>query len=136
MTKEETADSPMKSRWAISSDWFTRNNRSITALLENYLCPECARKFTAGEKESSSESLMDTVNSCCSHLPGFINEKTPLLEGMFRFFLSNGNTPVTIEELSEHLNRIRGGNAYLNSPETLLRLLKADMYYGLQETES
>jgi len=62
-----------------------------------------------------------------------MNDKLPVLEEIFRFFLTNGNSPVTIEELGEQMNRICGGNAYHNSPATLLRVLRTDMYYGLQE---
>jgi len=133
MTEEVTVNLPAKTRWAIATDWFPLNNRSITAILKNYLCPECAKKFQSEDKKSTPELLMAAINNCCSRSPGFINEKLPVLEGIFRFFLTNGNTPATIEELGDQISRIRGGNAYQNSPEALLRVLKSDMYYGLQE---
>jgi hypothetical protein len=134
MTQEETVEVPEKTRWAIAPDWFFRNNRSITALLKNYLCPDCAGRFSIEGKEKSAERLLATISHCCSHSPDFIHEKLPVLEGIFRLFLANGNVPATVEEISEQLKRLRGGNTYQNSTETLLRILEADMYYGLQET--
>jgi hypothetical protein len=133
VAEEVNADLPVKTRWAIVPEWFSLNNRSITAILQQYLCHECSKKFQTEGKESTPESLMAAIGSCCSHFPGFINEKLPVLEGVFRFFLTNGNTPVTIEELSEQINYTRGGSAYRYSPEALLRVLKADEYYGIQE---
>lgn len=127
------ADLPVKTRWAIAPDWFPLNHRSITTILQSYLCPECAKKFHSEDKKCTPESLIATINNCCSHSPGFMNDKLPVLEEIFRFFLTNGNSPVTIEELGEQMNRICGGNAYHNSPATLLRVLRTDMYYGLQE---
>lgn len=133
MADEVTADLPVKARWAIIPEWFPLNNRSLTAILQQHLCHECSRKFQTEGKGSTPESLMAAINSCCSHFPGFINENLPVLEGVFRLFLTNGNTPVTIEELSEQINLTHGGNAYRYSPEALLRVLKADEYYGIQE---
>ena len=133
MAEEVTIDSSAMTRWAIAPEWFPRNNRSITAILRNYLCPECSKKLLTQGKGSTPESLMSAINNCCSRSPGFITEKLPILEAVFRFFLTNGNTPLTIDELNEQINRIYGGDAYRYSPEALLHILKADIYYGLQE---
>ncbi len=133
MADEVIANLPAETRWAILPEWFPANNRSLMAILQQHLCHECSKKFQTESKDSTPESLMAAIESCCSHFPGFINEKLPVLEGVFRFFLSNGNTPVTIEELSEQISHTRGGSAYRYSPEALLRVLKADKYYGIQE---
>ena len=133
MAEEVTTDLPIKTRWAIALEWFPRNNRSITAILTGYLCPECSSKLLTIGKKSTPESLMSAINTCCSQSPGFITERLPILEAVFRFYLTNGNTPLTIDELDEQINRIHGGNAYRYSPEALLHIMKADMYYGLQE---
>jgi hypothetical protein len=133
MTEEETIEMPAKTQWAISPDWLQQNNRSIVTLLKNYLCPECVRRFDTEGKESSYESLLTTIYDCCSHSKDFLSDKLPVLESIFRFFLSNRNTPVTTEELAEQLEHLHGGNAYHNSPEVLLRILRADIYYGVRE---
>lgn len=134
MAKEIISDEPTKTHWAIALDWFQQNNRSISVLIENYLCPKCASRLSAEGKENSPEALMPTIHDCCSQTPGFINERLPILESIFRLFLSNGNQPLELEELGQQLSELRGGDPYRTSPETLLCLLKSDQYYGLQET--
>lgn len=132
MAKEKTADLPTI-RWAIAPDWFDENHRSISDILKGCLCSKCAGKLCSGEKVSPPKTMMEAIHNCCSQSPGFINERTPLYESIFRFFLRNGNNPATVQELSEQLNLINAGNTYRNSPEILLRILRADRYYGLQE---
>lgn len=135
MDNEEISTEEPKTHWAIALDWFPQNNRSISALIENYLCPKCAEQRSAEKKESSPQALMSTIKECCSHTPDFINDRLPILEGVFRLFLANGNQPLELEELGNQLSELRGGDPYRTSPETLIRLLKNDRYYGLQETE-
>ena len=135
MAKEKTSAEPKITRWAIALDWFHENNRSISAIIKDYLCPRCAKQLSAEGKEASTESLMSAIQGCCSQSPGFINDRLPILEGVFRFFLRNGNSPLAVDELGEQLAQLRGGDAYRNSPDTLLRLLKSDRYYGLQEIQ-
>ena len=132
MAKEITADIPT-TRWAIAQDWFDENNRSISDMLKGCLCSKCADKLCSGEKVSPPKTMIEAIQNCCSQSHGFINERTPLYESIFRFFLRNGNNPVTVQELSEQLSLINSGNTYRNSPEILLRILKSDRYYGLQE---
>ena len=135
MEKEEVTAELPKARWAIALDWFQQNNRSISVLMEDYLCPSCAKKFSAGEKEHTPKALMSAIKSCCSRNPGFINERLPILEGIFRLFLSKGNQPLDLEELGNQLGQLRGGDPYRSSPDTLFRLLKSDSYYGFQEVK-
>jgi hypothetical protein len=117
-------------------DWFQQNNRSISILLQTYLCPKCAKRLSAKRKDNSPESLMTAIKDCCSHAPGFINDRLPVLESVFRFFLANGNQPLELEELGKQLSELRGGDPYRTSPETLSRLLKNDRYYGLHESKT
>ena len=131
--KEEETDELPKTRWAIDLAWFQQNDRSISVLIKGYLCPNCAKKFSTGEKEHTPKALMSAIKSCCSRAPDFINERLPILEGIFRLFLSKGNQPLDLEELGNHLSQLRGGDPYRSSPDTLSRLLKSDRYYGFQE---
>jgi hypothetical protein len=62
--------------------------------------------------------------SHCAKEPSFITEHTSVVEGVFRTFLANGNTPLTPVELSEHLGK---------SPETILGTLSGQrVYKGLR----
>ena len=133
MAKEEVSTELPKTRWAIALDWFQQNNRSISALIHDYLCPNCAKQLSADGKENSPDALMSTIQACCSHTPHFINDRLPIIESAFRLFLANGNQSLDTEELGTKLSELRGGDPYRTSPEALSRLLKNDQYYGLQE---
>jgi hypothetical protein len=134
--KEKTAVEPAKSRWAIDLDWFPRNNRSISVLLGDYVCADCAKKLSGKKKPSTPEALITTIKNCCAKRPDFINEHVPILEGVFRLFLRKGNQPMELEELGHELGNLRGGDTYRTSPEALLRILRNDGYYGLREVEA
>lgn len=134
--KEEINTEQLKTRWAIAMEWFQQNDRSISALIQNYLCAKCVKKLNAKGKESSPDVLIATVRGCCSHAPDFIHDRLPIMESVFRVFLANGNQPLDLEELGKQLSELRGGDSYRTSPEILFRLLKHDRYYGLQEVQS
>ena len=133
MDKEEINTEQPNTYWAIALDWFQQNDRSISALIQDYLCPKCAKQLSAEGKENPPDALLATIRDCCSHVPDFITDRLPILESVFRLFLANGNQPLELEELGNQLSELRGGDIYRASPEILLRLLKNDRYYGLQE---
>lgn len=134
MDKEEISTEQPKTYWCIALDWFPQNNRSISASVQGYLCPKCAKQLSAKGKENAPDTLMATVQDCCSHAPDFITSQSPILDSVFRLFLANGNQPLELEELGNQLSELRGGDPYRTSPAILFRILKNDQYYGLQET--
>ncbi len=132
MAKEQTEVQPAEARWAIALDWFPLNHRSVSVLVKDYLCSDCARRLST-KKEPALKALLASIESCCSKSPDFINDRLPILESAFRLFLRNGNRPLTLPELSTELGKVRSGDIYRTSPEALLRILKNDCYYGMQE---
>ena len=132
MPKEQAGVQPEEARWAIAMDWFLPNHRAPQILVKDHLCSACARKLSV-KKEPALQALLDTIKSCCSQAPDFINDRLPILESAFRLFLRNGNKPLTLKELSSELGLVRSGDIYRTSPEALLRILKNDRFYGLQE---
>jgi hypothetical protein len=102
-------------------------------LVQGYLCAECRKKLTAEGKEVPAEELLSRIRDCCSHTPGFITERLPILESIFRLLLALGNQPLSLEELGRQLSEWRSGDTYRTSPEILSRLLKNEQYYGLRE---
>ena len=79
---------------------------------------------------------MSTIRDCCSRTPGFIINKLPILESIFRIFLANSNQPLDLEELEKQLSQWRGGDTHHASVEVLSRLLENDQYYGLRQVQS
>ncbi|MBE0408972.1 MAG: hypothetical protein IBX69_04485 [Anaerolineales bacterium] len=51
------------------------------------------------------EGLQHVLIAHCAKEPGFITERTALVDAVFRIFLANGNTPMTPVELSDQLHR-------------------------------
>ena len=133
VNREEISTDQPKTRWFIDLDWYQQNNRSLSVLAQNQLCPQCTKQLSSEEKEISVDTLLSTIRDCCSHAPGFITNQLPILESVFRLFLANGNQPLDLEELGKQLSEWRGGDAYRTSADILFRLLSTDQYYGLQE---
>ena len=121
-----------KSHWFIDLDWYQQSSRSFLTLAEHCLCPKCQERLKEGN--ISPEDLFSAIKDCCSQAEGFIGDKLPVMEGIFRLFLANGNQPLDLEELGEKLREWRGEGIYPTSPEILSRLLESDCYYGLRKT--
>jgi hypothetical protein len=121
-----------EARYAISLDSFALNGRSAPMFLKSYLCSACAKRV-GEKKEPALKVLLTAIQSCCSQKPEFFSEKLPILESTFRLFLHNGNKPLTLSELSSELGRVRAGDIYRTSPETLQHILKNDSFYGIQK---
>ncbi len=76
------------------------------------------------------------IRDCCSRARDYITPETPLLEAIFRVFLANGNQPMTVAAVREHLLTYLPEMAALRSDypvEMLERLIRADRAYGLRE---
>jgi hypothetical protein len=70
------------------------------------------------------EGVQNALMTHCVRQPDFLTEQTALVEAVFRLFLTNGNIPMTSQELGGRLNR---------PPETILRTLAGPrVYKGLR----
>jgi hypothetical protein len=125
----------VESRWCIDFDWYERSNRSLLTLVMNCLCPVCRERLEANRKPASVTNLLSNIKDCCSQTPKFINSRSPVLEAVFRLFLTNSNQPLDLEELGKELRARLEGDTYRTSPQTLSRLLSRDQYYGLRQVQ-
>jgi hypothetical protein len=119
-------------RWAINLEWLRTNSRSFTTMVKSSLCPKCRKKLKVDHGEVKANDLLKATKSCCSKSPDFITPTMPLQESVFRIFLTNGNQPLTLEELGSQLSQRRGVDIYRTSVPVLSRLLKNDQHYGFQ----
>jgi hypothetical protein len=78
---------------------------------------------------------MSAIGDCCSKKKDFISRELPVMEGIFRLFLANGNQPLDSDELATQLDQWRGGGTSGTSPEILSRLLESEHYYGLKQAQ-
>ena len=126
-----TNDQPV-GRWCIDLDWLEQNNRSFFALARGCLCPKCRERLEEGKGEISAADLLATIKDCCAKTPGFVTDRSPILESVFRLFLANGNQPLDLEELGRQLVERRGGAPQRTSAGVLSHLLRNERYYGLR----
>ncbi len=130
VNEENTSTDQATRHWFIDLDWHQQSDRSFFALAQGCLCPKCQKRLKG---EISVAALLTTIKDCCSKTPNFITGKLPILESIFRLFLTNGNQPLDLEELGRQLSEWRGGDTYRTSVEILSRLLGSDQYYGLRQ---
>ena len=121
-------------RYFIDLDWYQQQERSFATLATSRLCPTSRKK----EKTKSEAVLLRTIRQCCSKRDGFITPNMPLMEMVFRLFLSNGNQPLNLEQIQEQLQKWLGdsSNARDLSIPKLKRILENDRYYGLRPAPS
>jgi len=129
MNEEEITTDQVEPSYFIDLDWLQQNNRSFSILARGYLCPQCRERL---KEEISPDELLTTIKDCCSKTAGFITDKLPILESIFRLFLANGNQPLEVEELRKQWSEWSGGDTFLASAEVLSRLLRDEQYYGIR----
>ena len=113
----------------INLDWFQRTDRSFAVIAQRCLCPACQERLASKPDVMLSVSLIENIRDCCSKTPNFISFKLPLLEKVFRLFISKGNEPISLAELIMQLS-LYSNNSVSLSPSTLKRLLDNNKYYG------
>lgn len=117
----------------IDFDWWQKNERDWHVYLRSLLCPEHQDAFANVEEGQMIdwvdpltaevkpvEGVQNTLMSHCVQQPDFLTEHTALVEAVFRLFLTNGNVPMSSEELGSRLNRpamtilrtLAGGRVY------------------------
>ena len=102
----------------IDFDWWKEHDRSWRVNLRSCLCDEHQEMYAdlSGDEAvdwidpetaevQSVDGLQHTLISHCAKQEQFITEHTTLTEALFRVFLSNGNQPLSPEELAEELER-------------------------------
>ena len=121
----------------VDFEWWKQNERDWHVFLRSLLCAEHQEAFVNVEEgqmidwidENTAEvkpvdGIQHTLMSHCAHQSDFVNERTALVEAVFRTFLVNGNTPMSAEDLSKRLKR---------PAETILRTLAGPrVYRGLR----
>jgi len=116
----------------IDLDWFQGSDRSFAAITRNCLCSACQERSSSELMEMDETSLIINIKDCCSKNLGFMNSKLPMLEKIFRLFLSNGNEPLTLAELVVQLTSYSDTPTSL-SHQTLKCLLDNNKYYGFRQ---
>lgn len=107
-----------KTPFHIDFEWWQQSERDWRVFLRSLLCPEHQEAFANVEEdqiidwvdEKTAEvrpvdGIQHTLMSHCALQPDFVNERTAIVEAVFRTFLVNGNSPMSAEDLSRRLGR-------------------------------
>ena len=127
----------LQTHFHIDFDWWAKNDRDWRVYLRSYLCTEHQLAFAEMDVNAQVDwvdpetaevqqvdGLQHVLITHCAKEPGFVTEQSAIVDGIFRMFLANGNTPLTPVELSEKLGR---------PPLTILKLLSGTrVYKGLR----
>ncbi len=125
-------------KFHIDLSWWEKQNKDIRVFLKDLLCEECrdnvgdladAKIVDMIDPETAEitqvDAIWEAIRACCSLQPAYITVDTPLLEGIFRLFLANGNKPLSVLELHGRLDK--------KPPETILRMLtRGRVYLGIR----
>jgi hypothetical protein len=128
----------LDTRFHIDLSWWQEQGRDIRVYVRDMLCDDCREMLRDYDLDDKMDAVDETtgevvqmeplwycLGTCCGQKPDFIGPNTPIIEAVFRTFLLNNNTPLSIRELHERLDR--------RPPATLLRMLTAgDIYLGLR----
>jgi hypothetical protein len=108
----------LQTRFHIDFDWWSKNENDWHVHLSGLLCAEHKAAFAAMQSGAlidfvdpetaevrPMDGLQQIILSHCARQPEFVTGQTQLVEGVFRTFLANGNSPLTPNELSERLGR-------------------------------
>ena len=121
----------------IDFEWWQKSERDWHVYLRTLLCAEHQEAFANIEEGQTLdwidpitaevklvEGVQNALMTHCVKQPDFLTHQTALVEAVFRLFLSNGNMPMTSNDLSAKLNR---------PAETILRTLAgARVYKGIR----
>jgi hypothetical protein len=121
----------------VDFDWWKKNERDWHVYLRSLLCAAHQETFANVEEGETIDwvdpataevkpvdGIQNALMTHCVRQPDFLTGQTALVEGVFRLFLTNGNIPMTSQELGKRLNR---------QPEMILRTLAGPrVYKGLR----
>lgn len=126
-----------KTPFHIDFEWWKQNEGDWHIFLRSFLCAEHQEAFANAEEgdlidwidpQTAEVKPVDGVQHAlithCAQLPDFVNQRTAVVEAIFRIFLANGNIPMSAEDLSVKLGK---------PAETILRTIAGvRVYRGLR----
>lgn len=147
-----------EARYFIDPQWYESRGLSFNNVMQARFCQSCAAKLGTFETERVptvdpktkrvtfevrnvpfGSNPIKTIREDCSKSRDYITSETPLLEAIFRVFLANGNQPMPLSTVREHLLTYLPEIAALRSdfPEPMLKkLVEADTRYGIRNLDA
>jgi hypothetical protein len=127
----------LKTPFHIDFEWWENNDRDWRVFLRSLLCPQHEEALSEVPEEAKIDwidpataevkqvdGIQHALMNHCALQPDFFNERTTVVEAVFRLMLVNGNQPLSAIQLSKKLGR---------PAETILRTLAGTrVYRGLR----
>ncbi|MFC1930466.1 hypothetical protein ACFLWE_01050 [Chloroflexota bacterium] len=117
-------------KYNIDLNWFDTKRISFLTVAAGRMCPSCLERHPPDDKENP-QKFIKTIADHCQKENTFIHDEQPVIESIFRVFLSNNNKPLTIEDITEKLKQSRGASAVSLTQETLEVLLETPLFLGM-----
>jgi hypothetical protein len=124
VAEEPTEVEPIEEerRYFIDPQWYEERGLVFNNVAQGRFCPTCISRLGTFETERVpvvdpktkrvsfevrnvpyGSNPMKTIREDCSRHRDYITAETPLLEAIFRVFLANGNQPMPLSTVREHL---------------------------------
>ncbi|MEO8357098.1 MAG: hypothetical protein ABI621_14385 [Chloroflexota bacterium] len=117
----------------VDFEWWKKNERDWHVYLRSLLCAEHQEIFSDAEEGLTIdwvdpvtaevkpvEGIQNALMTHCVKQPDFLTQQTALVEAAFRLFLTNGNVPLSSNDMGARLNR---------PPDIILRTLAGPRVY-------
>ncbi len=101
-------------KFRIDFDWWKSQDRNWRSSLLTFLCPEHREAFAQIDDEAlldlvdpntgevtKGDALIYTLITHCARQEDFITANSPLVDSIFKVFLSKDNQPMNSDELAE-----------------------------------
>jgi len=133
MKRRSLVKPKLTSPFKIDFEWWKKHDRDWRVYLRGFLCEEHQAMYENMENDeiidwvdpktaevSQVDGLQHILITHCAKQDDFLKRNMALVDSVFRVLLSNGNQPMTPEELGDRLNR---------QPNTILRTLSGPRVY-------
>ncbi|NLE83493.1 MAG: hypothetical protein GX603_03155 [Chloroflexi bacterium] len=122
MLKKSSLIKPnINTKFRIDFDWWISQDRNWRSELISYLCPEHRDIFSGVSDDvkldlvdpetgevTHGDGLIHTLITHCAQQEDFITPNAPLVDTVFKVFLSRENQPMSAVELSEIIKKPSG----------------------------
>ncbi len=125
-------------KFRIDFNWWKEKELDFRLALRDQLCDTCRERYREQWEIEEvdwvdpdtaivirTDPMMHCLLKYCKDQPDFIGPHIPLTTNIFRIFLTNGNKPLSPNEMSEIIT--------WRSPGTILRVIKGPkVYFGIR----
>ena len=129
----------LDTRYHIDYSWWDTSGEDLRTYVLSHVLPEQREQLS----QTTEERVIDYVDPDTAEVfqvdelglaiqlaakdPSYISTQTALVDSIFRVFLANGNTPLSVRELAERTER--PGN-------TILKMLSGHIWKGIRPYHS